>query len=63
VEQVGAEAAVAHRGLQVLVRGGEDPHIDAARPQGPETTDRAVLEDLQELGLETPVQEPDFIEK
>ena len=47
VVEVGPEAALVDHLLQVLVGGGDDAHIDAARPAAAQAEHGVVLQDAQ----------------
>ena len=61
--EVLAEPPLADRRAQVLVAGGENPHVDVLVAGGPEPTHRALLQDLEELRLERLGQETDLVEE
>jgi len=63
VVEVLAEAPLADRPAQVLVGRGEHPHVDRLVPRAAEPAHAALLERLQELGLERLGQEPDLVEE
>jgi hypothetical protein len=63
VVEVLAEATRPHRLGQVLVGGGDDPHVDGLGPGAAEATDDAVLEDLEQLGLEAGREHADLVEE
>jgi hypothetical protein len=63
VEQVLAERALAHRFLQVAVRGGDDADVDRHRPRAADAVDHALLDGAQQLGLQAHVHLGDFVEQ
>ena len=63
VVEVLAEAPLAHRGPQILVRRGEDPHVDRLVARRAEPPHAALFEHLEQLRLERLGQEPDLVEE
>lgn len=63
VVEVPAEGPVVHAFRQVLVGGGDDPHIDFARSAAADAHDLAVLEHAQQAGLHGQGQLADLVEE
>jgi hypothetical protein len=63
VVEVLAEASLLDGHREVLVRRGHDPDVDRLVAGSAQAADHAVLEDLQELGLERLGEEPDLVEE
>ncbi|MNM75975.1 hypothetical protein D3C81_877780 [compost metagenome] len=63
VEQVGAEAPGLHRLGQVLVGGGDHPHVDLARAVAADPLQLAFLQHAQQGGLGARGQLDDFVEE
>ncbi len=63
VIEILAEAPGVHRGRQILVARGDDPDVDGLGAGGAEPAHGAVLQDLQELGLEAVGQERHLVEE
>ena len=61
--EVRPEATLAGGRLQILAGGRDDPHVDRLAARRPQAPHRALLEDLQELGLGLRRQEPDLVEE
>ena len=52
-----------HRGVQVAVRGRDDPHVDRDRLAAAERPHRALLQHPQQLDLQGGRHVPDFVEQ
>jgi hypothetical protein len=63
IEQVLAEAARPDGSLEVAVRGGDDPHIDADVLHAPDPLELVLLQHAQELCRETRRQLADLVEE
>ena len=63
VVEIFPEVPVPYRGRQVLVGGRDDLDIGGLAQRAAEPAHRLLLDDLQELGLKSLGEEPDFIEK
>src|SRR5271168_1722563 len=63
VIEVLAEAILAHRFLQVLVRGREQPEIHGYGPLAAQVNDRVVLEHAEQLALEGQGERADFVQE
>src|SRR5262249_44251159 len=63
VEEVLAEAALAHRALEVAVRGGDHARVDGHFAVTAEPRELAALQDLQELRLQARVHLGDLVEE
>src|SRR5262249_25235137 len=63
IVEVVAKAAGRHGLFQVLVGGGQDPHIDLDGGAASQAGELAVLEDMQELALEGRMQIADLVEE
>ncbi len=63
VEEVLAEAALAHHRLEIAVGGGEHPHIDAEGLLAAHALDRALLERAQQLRLQLRRHVADLVEE
>ena len=61
--QIFAELLLADVVLQVLVRGGDDPHVDADFLGGPDRQERMPFQNAQQLGLPFEGHFADFVEK
>ena len=61
--EVLAEGAALNLGLEVLVRGGDHPHVDLDRARRAEALDLPLLQDAQDLGLRLGTHVPDFVEE
>jgi hypothetical protein len=63
VVEVLAEPPLADGRAEILVAGGENPHVDMLVAGGPEPTYRSLLQYLEEFRLEGFGQEPDLVEE
>ena len=63
IEEIGAEAAVAHLGLEVAVGGGDQPDVDRDRSARAERRDLALLDGAQELRLQPERDLGDLVEE
>src|SRR5438874_2671370 len=63
VVEVLAEAARFHLGLEVLVGGREDAHVDLERAVAADPLELALLQDAQDLGLRLRLHVADLVEK
>ena len=63
VEQVLAEAALAHGGVEVAVGGRDDAHVDVLGFARPDRRHLAALEHAQQLGLEVDRHVADLVEE
>src|SRR5262249_54685111 len=63
IVEVVAEASGRHGLLQVLVGGGQDPHVDLDGGAPSHAGELAILEDMQELALEGRMQIADLVEE
>jgi hypothetical protein len=63
VIEVLAKTTLADRCAEVLVGGGDDPHVGGLAPRGPQATHRLVLEHLQELRLHRRRQQRNLVQK
>ena len=63
VIEVGPEPPLGHGGFEVDVGGGDDPHVDAARPRRSDALEFPLLQHAQQLGLELGLQIADFVEE
>ncbi len=63
VIEVFAEATLLHSGGQVLVRRGDDPDVHWLVARGTEAAHHAILEHLEQLGLQRFRQEPDLVQE
>ena len=63
VEEVLTEPPVGHEGPEVLVGGGDDPHIDLGALGPPDPPHLVLLEDPEEPGLHTGADLADLVEK
>ena len=63
VEQVLAELPAGHRLLELLVRGGDDPHIDADQLRPADHPERAVLQHAQQVPLPFGRQVADLVQE
>ena len=62
-EQVLAELPVRDGDLEIAIRGRDDPHVDVHVPPAAEPRELAVLEHLQQLGLQRRMHLADFIQE
>ena len=58
-----AESALAHRLLEVAVRGGDDADVDLHRLGAADAVDLALLDGAQQLGLQARMHLADFVEQ
>ena len=63
VVEVLAEATLQDRPLQILVGGGDDPHVHAHHALAAHAREVAVLQHVQELGLQRRMQVADLVEE
>src|SRR5438093_9025272 len=63
VVQVFPELVRPHGGLEVAIGGGDEPHVGADDLLAADAGELAVLEHVQELGLEPQRHLPDLVEK
>jgi hypothetical protein len=63
VVEIFTEAAGPHRVTQVLARRRDERDVGRLAPRAAEPSDRLVLEDLQELGLDALRQETHLVEE
>jgi hypothetical protein len=63
VIEVLTEAPRPRRRQEILAGRGHDPHIDQLAPRAPQPPDRALLQHLQQLGLERRRQEPHLVQE
>ena len=63
VIEVFAEPPRLHRFREIVVRRGDDRDVDGLASRAAETADRALVDDLEELGLERVGQERDLVEE
>ncbi len=63
VEEILAEAAVAHRLAQIDVGGGEDAHVHLDLLNAAEMHEALVLQHAQDLGLRVHAHGGDFVEE
>ncbi len=63
VEQVLAEEALLHHGLEVPVRGGQHPHVDPDLRGGADTPKRRRIEHTQQLDLRREAHLADLVEE
>src|SRR6185369_7135536 len=62
-EQIQAKGARRDEILQVLVRGGQDPHVRAAEALGAERLVGPVLQQAEQLGLRSQRERVDFVDE
>src|SRR5271154_6864313 len=63
IEQILAKNIFEHGLFQIAVRGGYDAHLNMHGLPASETPEFLVLQNLQQLGLETQIHVADFIQK
>src|SRR5579864_5609163 len=63
VKQILAEAALAHRGLKVLVGCGDNPDVNLDLAMSTQPVERLSIEDAQQLHLCLQLQFPDLVEE
>ena len=63
VEEVLAEAALAHLLLEVAVGGRHDPHVDRHRLGAADAQDLPLLQDAQQLHLQVALEVADLVEE
>ena len=63
VEQIAPEGPPLHLGLEILVRGRDEAHVDLHRPVGPDRGHPLLLDRAQELGLERERHLADLVEE
>ena len=63
VIEVFAETTLLHGGGEVLVRRGHDPDVHRLVAGGAEATHHAVLQNLEQLGLQRFREEPDLVQE
>jgi len=63
VIEVGPEAVFDDGLVEVDAGGGDEPEVDALSALGADAAELMILEDREQLGLETEWQLGDFIEK
>ena len=63
VEEIAAEGAALHLGLEILVGGGDEADVDVDRPIGPDRGHLLLLDRPQQLRLEVERHLPDLVEQ
>src|SRR5450755_1506506 len=63
IEQILPEPAVLDRLVEIDVGGGDDTHIEPKNTSRADSTDRAFLEEAQEVHLKVERQVADFVQK
>src|SRR3989441_4773271 len=59
--EVFTEATLTHCCTEILVTGGDDPHVHRLTPRAAEPADRPILDELEEFALEARRQQPHFV--
>ena len=63
IKQVEPKPVGVHRLLQVLVRRGDDPHLDRDVTVSTDALDGSVFQHFEQLGLQLELEVPDFVEE
>ena len=63
VVEVDPEASLPDRGVEIVVRRGDDPYVDLARLRRPDALELAFLQHAQQLGLDVGGQIADLVEE